>query len=260
MLARDASGSLFDIEIQVRRHAAWYQRGLFYLARNLSLQLQAGEDYRSLPATVGIHLLDFDLFTETPAQRDQALWRFEMRDATQPTVCLGDLLQMNLVELKKADRLQQLPEVTSAWVTFFEPSQEEARMAEIKHAPVKDAMSRIRDLSADEMAFRRALVRERALRDEVSFLSEARDEGREEGRQEGRKEGRQEGRREGLQEGLEQGHRQAEIELLTRVIERKFGVVPGWAHARLQSASSEQLLLWVDRVLTAESVEALLAE
>ncbi|WP_205596250.1 hypothetical protein [Modicisalibacter sp. 'Wilcox'] len=42
------------------------------------------------------------------------------------------------------------------------------------------AMGRIRELSADEETRRLAFVRERALRDEVSFLNDARREGREE--------------------------------------------------------------------------------
>ena len=57
-------------------------------------------------------------------------------------------------------------------------------MATVAHEPVKQAMNRIRVLSADEEARRLAFVRERALRDEVSLLNEAKREGREEGREE----------------------------------------------------------------------------
>ncbi|AFL76334.1 hypothetical protein [Thiocystis violascens] len=57
-------------------------------------------------------------------------------------------------------------------------------MSSIEHAPIQAALNRVRQLSADEEARRMAFVRERAQRDEVSFLSEAREEGREEGRQE----------------------------------------------------------------------------
>lgn len=55
-------------------------------------------------------------------------------------------------------------------------------MATVTHEPVKQAVNRIRELSADEEARRLAFVRERALHDEVSFLNEAKREGREEGR------------------------------------------------------------------------------
>ena len=56
--------------------------------------------------------------------------------------------------------------------------------------------SRIRELSADEEARRLAFVRERALRDEVSFINDAERRGRREGRIEGLTEGRMEAMRE----------------------------------------------------------------
>ena len=127
-----------------------------------------------------MHLLDFDLFTDTGNERQQAIWRFAMRDEIQPEVSLGNILQMNLIELNKADRLGLPDGPIRAWITFFKHWQEELTMADVEHEPVKKAMSRIRELSADEEARRLAFVRERALRDEVSFLNDARREGREE--------------------------------------------------------------------------------
>ncbi|SFU43494.1 hypothetical protein [Halomonas korlensis] len=61
-------------------------------------------------------------------------------------------------------------------------------MAKVAHEPVKRAMSRIRELSADEEARRLAFVRERALRDEVSLLNDAKREGQAEGRHEAKQE------------------------------------------------------------------------
>ncbi len=135
-----------------------------------------------------MHLLDFDLFTDTGNERQQAIWRFEMRDEIQPEVSLGNILQMNLIELNKADRLGLPDGPIRAWITFFKHWQEELTMADVEHEPVKKAMSRIRELSADEEARRLAFVRERALRDEVSLLNDAEKRGRMEGRMEGRTE------------------------------------------------------------------------
>lgn len=196
VLARDAQGHCYNVEVQVRRYGAWHKRGLFYLARTLGGQLGSGEDYGELRASVGLHLLDFDLFTATEAERQQALWRFEMRDETQPQVSLGNILQMNLVELNKADRLGLSPGPLRAWITFFKHWQEDLTMAAITHEPVQQAMHRIRQLSADEEARRLAFVRERALHDEVSFLNEAKREGLEQGLEQGREQGREQAREE----------------------------------------------------------------
>ena len=107
-----------------------------------------------------------------------------MRDEHQPNVSLGNVLQMNLIELNKADRMALPPGPLRAWITFFKHWQQELIMTKFTHEPVQQAMNRLRELSADEETRRLAFVRERALRDEVSLLNEAKREGREEGREE----------------------------------------------------------------------------
>ncbi len=230
VLARDVDGHCYNVEVQVRRYGAWRKRGLFYLARTLGNQLQTGEDYRELRAAIGLHLLAFDLFTTNKAEREQALWRFEMRDERQPQVSLGNVLQLNLIELNKADRLELPSSPLRTWITFFNHWQEELIMATIAHEPVIKAINRLRELSADEEARRLAFVRERALHDEVSFLNEARREGRQEGR----------------------------CAILTKQLRRRFGELPDWAITRLEQANTEQLELWAEQIFDAASVEALL--
>ncbi|WPL11586.1 Rpn family recombination-promoting nuclease/putative transposase [Thiorhodovibrio litoralis] len=231
VLARDAEGHCYNVEIQVRRYGAWQKRGLFYLARTLGGQLLAEEDYQEIRSSVGLHLLAFDLFTATESERQQALWRFEMRDETQPQVSLGNILQMNLIELNKADRLGLPPGPLRAWITFFKHWQEELTMAAVAHEPVQQAMNRIRVLSADEEARRLAFVRERALHDEVSFLNEA----------------KREGHREGYHAGMGT--------MLRKQVALKFGALPNWVDKQLASATDSQLEDWVAGVLTADSLE-----
>ncbi|WP_404375497.1 hypothetical protein [Vreelandella aquamarina] len=101
------------------------------------------------------------------------------------------------------------------------------------HEPVKRAMSRIRELSADEETRRLAFVRERALRDEVSLLNDARREGREEGR---------------LAEARE---------VLRTQLTFKFGDMPDWVEARLAQADHDQLKGWMRDVLFVDSLEAM---
>jgi hypothetical protein len=114
--------------------------------------------YGELQPAIGIHLLDFDLFQD-PAHQDQALWCFEMRDAARPTVTLGQELQLNLIELRKADRLQQTGGALGAWITLFEHWQEEDTIAQIVDPPVRAALDKLKTLSADAEARRLAFVR-----------------------------------------------------------------------------------------------------
>jgi len=104
--------------------------------------------------------------------------------------------------------------------------------------------SRIRELSADEEARRLAFVRERALRDEVSFINDA----------------ERRGRREGRIEGLTEGRMEAMRETALALLELKFGALPDWATQMIHQADAAKLDAWTKAVLTAESLETLLGK
>lgn len=80
-----------------------------------------------------------------------------------------------------------------------------------------------------------------------------------EGMQKGMQKGRQEGRQEGREEGRQEGVRKGEALVLLRQAEKKFGPMSAELQVRIESASSRQLLLWTDRILTAESLDQLFA-
>ena len=185
VLARGRQGQLFNIEMQVRRIDLWSARSVYYLASTLAKQLSHGQNYDLLKPVIGIHLLDFDLFA-APAQMQQAHWCFELRDRWQPATRLGAELELNIIELAKADRLHKAgAQGLNAWVTFFEHWKEDSTMSQLTYPPVQQALEVLKDLSADDETQRKAFVRERALRDEISQLASARMEGKQEGKQEG---------------------------------------------------------------------------
>jgi predicted transposase YdaD len=72
----------------------------------------------------------------------------------------------------------------------------------------------------------------------------------EQGRQEGREEGRQEGRQEGLLLG--------EARVLLKQMRLKFGAVPDEVVARVERATEAELEAWTGRILTADTLEAVL--
>ena len=185
VLARGRQGQLFNIEMQVRRFDLWSARSVYYLASTLAKQLSQGQNYDLIKPVIGIHLLDFDLFA-APAQMQQAHWCFELRDRWQPATRLGAELELNIIELAKADRLHKAgAQGLNAWVTFFEHWKEDSTMSQLTYPPVQQALEVLKDLSADDETQRKAFVRERALRDEISQLASARMEGKQEGKQEG---------------------------------------------------------------------------
>ena len=67
-------------------------------------------------------------------------------------------------------------------------------------------------------------------------------------------EGRQEGRREGRQEGRQEGA----VALLTRLLERRFGMLPDTVKHRIASADVPELEEWSLRLLDAGSLDDVL--
>ena len=89
-----------------------------------------------------------------------------------------------------------------------------------------------------------------------AWLEQGRSEGRAEGVAEGRAEGVAEGRAEGVAEGIEKG----QAELLLRQLELRFGAAPDAVRDRVRDASAPELEAWAERVLTAASIDEVLAE
>jgi predicted transposase/invertase (TIGR01784 family) len=258
ILAEDEHGRRYNIEMQVRRERAWSERSVYYLAKTFVQPLRAGGEYETLKSAIGIHLLDFELFPDPT----QAHWCFEMRDRQQPSVTLGEELQLNLIELPKADRAGLAAGALAAWVAFLEHWQEEDRMAEIDYPPVQQALKRIRRLSEDEEAQHRAMMRERAVHTRASELRGAREDGLAEGLAEGRELGREEGLAEGLQQGLEAGHDNGLLEgkrgMLMTLLEQRFGGLSEQQRDEINAAGLAALDRWTRRLFEATSIEDLL--
>lgn len=231
ILVRDAIDALFIIEMQVRREDPWPERNVYYLARGLSEQLQAGQDYESLKPVIGISLLAHDLFSDHPGQ---AIWRLALRDEQTPAVCFKEALQLHIMELPKAERLGGLPPSLSAWITCLLHNLDEVAMSQITHSPVKEALHHLQDMSADEELRWAALQHDIATLDKRTALNRA--------------------TREGLKQGLQQG-REASAMTLQTLLQRKFGVIPSWAQERISVADLASVQQWTLGILDAASLE-----
>ena len=181
--AVDERNRQYDIEMQVRKYGAYPERSLYYLSKMYTGQLASGEEYQTLRPVIGIHFVDYDQFPEHAAWQ----WAFELRDARYPAVRLTEHLLLHIIELPKFERQVQRQDWGAGlfeWLHFLNHAHKEGEdymQAQYQHPAVKQAFRALQQLSADEEIQRRAEIRERALKDEVSLLAEARKEGREEG-------------------------------------------------------------------------------
>jgi hypothetical protein len=72
--------------------------------------------------------------------------------------------------------------------------------------------------------------------------------------------GREEGRQEGHEEGHKEGLRRGEARILTAQFRLRFGDLPAAVHQRIEIADADTLLRWSERVLTAATLDAILAD
>lgn len=156
VLATDACGRRFDVEVRVHRRRGDLGREQPQMVRMAMLQLAAAAEPVFPPATVGIQLLDFDIFDDP----DRASACFEMRSEQDPRVLLGDGMELRIVELRKAASLGESLEACAGWATFFEHWSDAAKMARIEDPAIRAARDKLIELSLDDHECRRAAIRE----------------------------------------------------------------------------------------------------
>ncbi len=66
--------------------------------------------------------------------------------------------------------------------------------------------------------------------------------------------GVQQGIQQGIQQGLQQGLQQGTCEVLSKLLHRRFGELPGWARERLIAADQATLDAWAEEIFDASSI------
>ena len=64
---------------------------------------------------------------------------------------------------------------------------------------------------------------------------------------------KEEGMQQGLQQGMQQGIQQGAKKVLVRQLNKKFGAITPELEDKLQQADEEQLMEWLEQILTANS-------
>ena len=114
--ARDASGRLFDVEMQMFPHAAIIPRLIYYWAKLYSSQLRAAEEFTNLRPAYTICFINSRLFQQTP---DEFLNQFEMVDR-RTGVVLSKHFGLTIVELPKfTRRAEEIVTPLERWCYYF---------------------------------------------------------------------------------------------------------------------------------------------
>ncbi len=93
-----------------------------------------------------------------------------------------------------------------------------------------------------------------------AFARKYAEQGRKEGHKAGRKEGEDIGMEVGIELGMEAGMEAGERAIVLRLLSKRFGPLDAAVRARVEQASVSNLELWADRILTAATLEEILAD
>ena len=111
-----ANGKHVIIEMQVLNVQGLEQRILYNAAKQYSIQLYKGEDYRLLNPVIALTFTDFILFKD---EQEQVISRFRLIEK-QRLVEYSDDIELIFVELPKFTReLEQLENIQQQWIYFL---------------------------------------------------------------------------------------------------------------------------------------------
>ena len=172
--ARDETGRLFNVEMQMNLVPSLAGRLLYYWAELYSRQLAAGQRFEALRATISICFLNDIMFPD----REPCHSLFRLLDPDH-RLCLTPHLEIHLLELPKFKRkLASLHEPLDFWLYFFQNAKgldPNALPGPLARPEISEAMEVLKVFTQSDVERDRYENRLKALRDQRSF-EHARDE------------------------------------------------------------------------------------
>ena len=190
--AKDKTGKLYHIEMQMNDRIAYDQRALYYWSKIYSQQLSSGQDYSNLRKTISINVLNFNHFDEPDYHNIYHLLN------TKTHSRYSEDLELHFIELKKFNKdLSHLYTALDRWASFLTKAEHWERNfvpPELKDDPaIKKAAHTLDTLSLDQEELKIYEGQLMWLRDQAAILAKAEENFLEIGREEGKEIGKEEG-------------------------------------------------------------------
>ena len=205
-------GAQINMEMQAYPFGQWDARSLFYLSKMYTEQIGRGDPYTKLKKCIHVSILDFIRFAD-----DEKCHRIISLCDEQTGKKYTDLLEMQILELKKLQEELQSDDEVIRWMRFLAgKNRKELEDMAGTSEYIEEAYRELERMSADERARLEYEARQKAIRDHDAIMSSAWETGMEKGLQEGMVKGLQEG----MEKGLQQGIRQERQDIVFRMLEK----------------------------------------
>ncbi|MBF0631889.1 MAG: Rpn family recombination-promoting nuclease/putative transposase [Magnetococcales bacterium] len=254
---RDHRGISYIVEMQVQKVAAFLKRIQYNAAKAYVHQIERGEDYPRLNQVIAITITDFTLFDGF----EHCVSRHESRETLTGASHLQEILYY-FIELPKFTRsLDELSDLLDQWIYFIKfAGSLESIPTRMNLPPIRHAFEKamVANMTSEEWEFyEKAGI---AITDAKGAILLAREEGEAKGRKEGEAKGRKEGEAKGRMEGEAKGILEGEAKLLTRLLQRRFGPLPGWVGEKIARADLHSLEAWSLRLMEVGSLDEVFAD
>ena len=180
-----ADGSIVLIEMQIARVSAFSKRVIYNVGKAYTNQLGIAEDYLSLTPVIGVTIVDFILFNETPDVITQFVFQEKTKKFTYPDPEL-QLLFIELPKFKK--KLSELTSLSERWIYFIKQAatldEIPQTLGEVSEIELALNIANQANMTVEELEVveRRSMM----LQDEKGRITYAKEEGRKEGEQQGK--------------------------------------------------------------------------
>lgn len=164
-----------DIEIQIRDNNDMIPRTIYYLSKLIEGQMKEGDNYNQILKSVTINILDFNLLKKNKKIHNVFLFREK-----ETGEILTDLAEIHFLEMPKLRNETKLDvdDLLNDWLLFIEnPESEEIKMLTKRVKEIDEAQRVLERLSLDRNAIAIYEKRQKALKDKMSALSNAKAEG-----------------------------------------------------------------------------------
>lgn len=175
VLATTQDGEIVNIEMQRADEKNMVKRSLYYWSKIFSSAYQGKGRYSSLPRTICINVLDFNLLDEDHFHNTYILKNKENNNL------LTDTLELHFVEIPKMKEIDQ-NDMLSLWTAFLnDPNNEKLIELEAKYEELHEAKVELARLSRDPKEAEKYRMRENAINERRNFFLETLDKGLKEG-------------------------------------------------------------------------------